>query len=461
MKRAVIGLCTLMAIFNLLASEGKDVEQFKQDVSQAYKKIEPVIEANDHLLTEGSVTKGDQALLDFFPQSTRTAAQSFFLGSLMFEADPKLSFSLIQAAVSQRPDLSAMDWTWALEQHRAGDYSGALKAYQVYSTNAPEQAAVYALEADCLLRLGRIDEAIAAWRKFEKEPEESIKEMEKVVCMVHREPLPQQQRELLLNKVNQSGDAMAAAELIALDCDYPHDWWKIMPYMDYLDHDVTAVTNALKLPSNDPVIRAINCANDFANARGKDESIIHDILNKYQLITDQNHTLPANGALLSVIILKAIEFGILDQNTFQEKIVPKLLSMARAEKDKRIWLIALKGPWSPSNDQVIQEAREGWQTTGAVGCAIIVLKIKKQQQSFSGDDLDLKAALQQFPGNATIERTKFETAVRENKVTRQLLVNAAMAEFNHFSYTLAPGTIIPQPRSDYLREYFSLLEKNN
>jgi hypothetical protein len=41
--------------------------------------------------------------------------------------------------------------------------------------------------------------------------------------------------------------------LIALDCDFPRDWWNRGPHEDYLSHDAPAVTAALKLPQEDPL----------------------------------------------------------------------------------------------------------------------------------------------------------------------------------------------------------------
>ena len=48
--------------------------------------------------------------------------------------------------------------------------------------------------------------------------------------------------------------------------------------------------------------------------------------------------------------------------------------------------------------------------------------------------------------------------MRENKVTRELLVRGAIAELTHFTPSIAPATVVLRPRSNVLvRQYFAYL----
>jgi len=69
----------------------------------------------------------------------------------------------------------------------------------------------------------------------------------------------------------------------------------------------------------------------------------------------------------------------------------------------------------------------------------------------------LAAALHQFPESGEVQRAAYLVAVRDHKLTRQNLADAARAEFTHFSSFVAPATVVDRPRSDYLRHYFAEL----
>ena len=72
-------------------------------------------------------------------------------------------------------------------------------------------------------------------------------------------------------------------------------------------------------------------------------------------------------------------------------------------------------------------------------------------------DVDLADALKQFPESGLIHRAAYDVAMRDHKITRELLAAAAQAEFTHFTLFVAPATVINRPRSDYLRSYFAQL----
>src|SRR5690606_36207031 len=116
------------------------------------------------------------------------------MGNLLFEIDRKLSYELHQEAAKAAPDNADVTWEWALEQHRAGEYAAALDSYKQCTKRLQKPATAYAMQADCLLRLNRVDEAIEAWLLSEKSSG-SIAQMESIVCAVHRDTAPYAERE--------------------------------------------------------------------------------------------------------------------------------------------------------------------------------------------------------------------------------------------------------------------------
>lgn len=437
--------------FTLLAA----APDFNADIQQASAKIEAAMPGCAELMNAGDFAGANSKLLAVFPAADRTAGESFVLGNIFFDVDPRLSYALHEAAAKAEPQNPTVVWEWAMEQHRAGKYAGALAAYQLFSKARPQSAAPYALAADCLLRLNRVDAAIDAWQKSEAAPSGSIERMEDLVCSVHREPAPHARRAELLAKATQKGDADAAADLIALDCEFPKDWWNAGPHEAYLAHDLPAVIATLKLPPQDIRARTMQCAAECATANQDDGAAIKNIITKYRLLLDASQTIPTHGGLLAVILPRAVEAEAIDPATLHDKIDPKVLDLARKGHDPELWNLAAYAEAKGTPDEQIKLEREGWKATADPRFAAGVLFLKSQSGKLSGDDADLKAALKQFPESGMVQRAAFEVAVRENRLTRGLLAAAAMAEFSHFSTFVAPATVIARPRSNYLRQYFA------
>jgi hypothetical protein len=103
--------------------------------------------------------------------------------------------------------------------------------------------------------------------------------------------------------------------------------------------------------------------------------------------------------------------------------------------------------------------RDGWEATGDPRFAAAMLSMKAERETLKFDDPDLVAARKQFHDSCLIQRINYEVAIINHKLTRQVLADAARAEFTHFSSFMAPATAVNRPRSDYLRGYFAFLQK--
>ena len=427
---------------------------FAADVEAASKALERVLPGCGQRMTAGDFAGANQLLLDTFPAKGRTTAQAFLLGNALFDANPTLSYGLHQEAARARPKDPLTVWEWALEQHRAGQWAGALAAYEIYSAAKPRQAVSYAMQADCLLRLGKVNEAVEAWAKSEAAPDGSIETMEDMVCTVHRDPPPHQRRADLLARAVGKHDVAAAADLIALDCDWPKDWWNGGPQEEYLSHDGPAVAAALRLPPDDVMGRAMGAAAECATAANGDPAAVHAVLAKHHLLLDDKATVPPHGGLLTVIIATCQESKAMDDDALH-KLGPKVLELARRGHDAALWNVAANLAMPPDVAGQVQLERDGWQATGDARFAGGVLFAKAAHGQLHADDPDLAAALKQFPQNGVVQRANVQVASHDHKLTRTVLAAAAEAEFTHFSSFIAPATVIDRPRSNYLRQYFS------
>jgi hypothetical protein len=457
--RGTIRVLVVLGVVTTATARFAIADDFEGALERATAKLEKLASASEQKMNAGDFTGANAALLAAFPEATRTPAESFLLGNLLFEVDRNQSYSLHKAAANAEPQNSAVVWEWALEQHRAGEFAGALASYRTFSKARPRSAASYALQADCLLRLNRVDEAVAAWRQSEDAPDGSIEAMESLVCAVHREPAPFARRAELLAKATRDRDARAAADLIALDCQFPRDWWNAGPQKKYLAHDAAAIAAALKLPADDVVGRAMACAAECAATDADDAGAIKAVLVKHRLLVDADRTIPNHGGLLTVLLAAARDAGVIDDATLRQQIGPKVYELAKKGRDAGLWNCAAAAGPEDAPDKLLALEREGWKATGDERFAAGVLLLKMKAGNLAGDDADLAAARKQFPDSGLVQRVAYEVAKRENTVTRDLLADAARAEFKHFSSFVAFATVVNRPRSDYLRQYFAELSR--
>jgi len=199
------------------------------------------------------------------------------------------------------------------------------------------------------------------------------------------------------------------------------------------------------------------CAAECAAADAEDAGAIKAILLKRRLLIDSDGTIPNHGGLLTVLLAAARDAGAVDDATLRKQIGPKVYALAKKGRDAGLWNCAAATGPEDAPDRLLALEREGWKATGDARFAAGVLLLKMRDGKLAGDDAELLAARKQFPDSGLVQRVAYEVARQENKVTRELLADAARAEFKHFSSFVARATVVNRPRSDYLRQYFAEL----
>jgi hypothetical protein len=389
MHKITVALFTLLLSNTFLLAADPD---FDTHVQKASESLQPVMPQCEEKMNSGDFAGANATLLAVFPDATRTSAQALVLGNVLFETDRKLSYALHQSAAKAEPQNPEVVFEWAMEQHRAGEYAGALASYKIYSQAKPQLAAPHAMQADCLLRLNRVNEAFTAWANSESAPSGSIEQMEDLVCAVHREPAPFERRANLLAKAVQHHDVDAVCDLIALDCAFPRDWWNVEPQQTYLSHDAPAVAAALNLPADDGRRQAMACAVEIAAAVANDPddvASVKAILVKHHVLIDTDQTIPAHGGLLSLILKTALSAKVLDDAALRQQIGPKIVALAKQGHDVDLWnAAAFTFPKGNPDDQMKFE-RDGWQATADPRFAAGVLFLKLKAGTLTGNDPDL------------------------------------------------------------------------
>ena len=422
-------------------------QDVQREMNRAYEILKPAVEKGEKLIEAGKLDEANQALLDFFPQATRTPAQALLLGNLMFGNSPKVSYALHKFAAEKLPDSPDAQLEWAMQQHRAGEYAGAAVAYAKYSAAVPDYAPAWGLAADCLIRLGKVREAIAAWESSEKAKDGTLERFESMVCEVYTKDSPLQRRQALRAAMTK-GDLDAAAQLIALDCSFPRDWWNNGPSKPYLESDLAAL-RAAKFPVGRR-IDAIFCAADVGLAKEDDAEGLDALLRRRGFILDADHSLPDDAAIAAFLIDRAFALDLLKGPT-RKAVAGKVLATARKTGDRLLWNAALG---LTEDDQESLE-KEGWEATKDARFAAAYLLILERNKRLKGDNPILADALKEHPESALLNRLALVTAGRENRTTQELLVRAIQAEYRRFSVS----GLNPRPRAATLRIYFKQLAK--
>jgi hypothetical protein len=198
---------------------------------------------------------------------------------------------------------------------------------------------------------------------------------------------------------------------------------------------------------------------ECATADPEDLKAIQAILARHRLLIDPQRTVPTHGGLLSVMVVSAVRSEGMDVNSLRKEIGPKVLELARRGNDLALWNVAMYVSPDNTPEEVIKVEREGWKATGDARFAATVLAQKSRQGQLKADDPELAEALKQFPESGLVQKVAYDVAARENKITRELLADAAKAEFTRFTSFVAPATVVNRPRAGLLRAYMKQLHE--
>jgi len=422
----------------------------KAELQAATAAVQKIQESSGEALVAGRLDESIAMMLEAFPNASRSGVEAFILGNVLYAIDPKTSYALHKEAFEKLPDYPNAALEWAMEQHRAAEYPGALAAYDLYSKSAPNFAPVHGLAADCLIRLGRVPEACARWRKSEEATSGTIATFESLVCDIYQDRAFHRNRVKLRGQI-EMGDSGAAARLIRQDGVFEHDWWNIEPHIPYLKEDVLLLK---KLPGG--LARdALECAGELLLAGDHEREAVSATLKKYGFLIDPKQTLPPDGDSLSVMLGAAIPANVLSVEGARKMFGPILIKRAEMSHDAELHnVLAVLYSKTPEMERIEKHA---WEATGDVRFAAGYLLELAANKKLAVSNPDLVAAMKQFPENSTIIGLAIEFSTAPDQ---DLLVRAIKSEYRKFSPSgLYPSGVNLRPRATALRRYFAQLAK--
>ena len=440
--------CLMLLLF-LFTTHVQAQSEFVADVREVSNsaEIRTAREAAGKLGMQGRLSEGNALLLAAYPKKNRTVAQSFALGNMLFRHDPAKSYELHKAVAEQKPDEAFAQLEWAMQQHRAAEYEGAAASYAAFGKLQPDFAPAWGLQAECLIRLDKPDEAVVAWMKSEEAKSGTLIKFESMLCEI-KVPHPDPKREQLLTKASK-GDIVAARELVALDCAYKTDWWNSHTRRNYLEHDLGRLSEVewkSKAEFNE-----VLCAAEVMLAEDKEDVIA--VLKNHGYLLDDSSTLPQAGSMLSLMISAVEEKEVLTTAQVRERWSEAILRQAQVTKDVAMFNIAAH--LAIGTPELLNIQREAWQATNDSRFATGLVNGLSTTPEFSLEHPEFVAALKQFPEESMIARFEVLFAAREKKPLIDPTIRAIKAEYSRFT----PQRLNLRRSARFLRSLFGLLKK--
>jgi|JI6StandDraft_1071083.scaffolds.fasta_scaffold01816_8 tetratricopeptide (TPR) repeat protein len=435
MKRFAIFICLILSSFVL-------AEEQKGPVADAYREIDQKIPEANQLLAEGRWTEAVRLLNSVHPKDQRTVDQSQALASFMFQLHPEESYELHKEVAAAHPDKEMPNYLWAMEQHRRGEWKGALASYRLASRLMKDYAPTYGLAAECALRLGKVDEAMELWEKSEKAQTGTLEEFETEVCRIHG-PLPKhRERETLMTKAK-AGDVDAAVGVIALDLEWPEDWWNSGPNKNFLKVDLAAFSERQE-PGRElelALLAAKLATEEFEPKKAK------ELLSDVGLLL-RKPVLPVNGRVLSYLITFIHDHEFLSKDTLTKNWGALMCDQAKTSKDPELhnalaWL-HLDTPELEAIDL------HGWKQTGDARFAASYLGGQMQADKLTLDSPQLIQALKQFPDHYVVQSIPLGLTKPESPRYRSALIETIKADYMQ----LPRAGMIPRPSAKPLMQVF-------
>jgi len=162
----------------------------------------------------GDLQAAQKLFLDAVAEEKRTAAHYLALGDTFIALDPEFARAQHSKAFELDPREISIALAWAIELHRAGHCD---EAEPIYARVAPARGDGYpaTLRIDCLVRTGRLEEAVEAWRALRGL--QSLPKLFRVLPERIAAGDTREHRRMLLRQALAGGGSEGIEELVFLD----------------------------------------------------------------------------------------------------------------------------------------------------------------------------------------------------------------------------------------------------
>lgn len=422
----------------------------KGDTAAAAERVADVMAEAERLYVRGAFDDSMKVLLSAFPKAGRTPAQTVVLANAVRRHDPKLAYEMHRQAALAAPENSSAQFEWAVDQQRAREWAGAAASYAAFDKLRPGFAPAYGLWAQCLIEQGKLKEACAMWARSEAPGTYgSLQEFQRLVCEANWQVSPFVTRRELFIKAR-GGDMDAARSLVALDANFPSNWWTQGPMPAYLTGDLEMLEKVKFADTHG--IKEIMDAGQVAQAVLRRRVDMAEFLKQKGYLFDPKGTLPKDPAAMSVIVGAAIARRTLTQEEAIDAWGATVLNAGKAAKDPELLTVAANIYAGTAELEKIQQF--GWDNTKDdrfAGSLIMGLYLAGK---LAPEDARLTRAMKDFPRNSQIAAVNVELLASAEKLSEQAVAAAIKAEYSRFSVVYPEQ----EPSARMLAGYFKVLD---
>jgi len=413
-----------LTLFLVVAAAPCLAADFATDAKAWYDQHTAVFEEAAKLSAEGYPAAGNEMLVTLADEDGSPLA-AYMVANILYDSDPAASYRLHLRAFQAWPQEPAVTLEAALEQHRRGEYAAAVFNYRhVLATGKGPQYS--ALLADCLVRTGRLKEAVEAWSQAHHPTYHAA--IDAAICSIYGPLAPIQRRGDLIAKI-EAGDLTKFTDLILLDLTFDTDWWSAKVYDEGLDQDLKRASQSLG--RKDPRYQALALYAKLARRNEKKPAEVQQALLEAKLVIGPDAGLPADSRIARALCELAVTAKLTTPANlwaaYETTLRTRLETQDRDALHLLCWLAAANR--NPVLGSLNQLGWEEWNDTAFAGSFMIDLF--RDKKLTSPDDSQLMAALAVSPDNATL--CKLRIALAGENVTNEMIVAAIKAEYRKLS----------------------------
>lgn len=425
------GFIALIGMVPLLA--------FGQKVS-FYDEVVSLTEANatkfesiSKIAGEGEVAKANGMLAKLADES-KDPAMIFIVANMLYGADPAKSYQLHKKVYEALPDEKLVNLEWAMERHRKGEYPEAATLYGKYLELEPLDVKCNALLADCLLRSGKMKEAVEKWNAA-KHGQNHVS-IDFAIFEIYGGPLPLQRWGDLSAKIN-AGKTELIEQLLWLDMNWDQNWWNKSVNQHRLSTDSKMAEKILG--SENQRLLDAKCYIKLKTGDLDTASIKAAMLKAGVIIGDKGR-LPANSKIASGLIEIALENNFESRTQIIDRFGNLLLERAKSkEGDSEALNILCYLSIKNDREKLAEYDRYGWERYHEARFAGSLLAGMIRTKELKLSSPELKQALADFPENGVIAMIQLELA-GDKDVTNDIIATAIKSQYRRLDTdSLVPG----------------------
>lgn len=429
-------------------------EGFMSSVSEARKTHYQFVPIAAHkMVMEDKPDEAMQCFVQAVPDDKLTAADCFVLGEVFFRYDIDKAVKYYRRANDLQPDEQETDLELARSLHRQGNHTEAGLRYELFLAENPERFLPHALLAECLVKAGKLKEAVEHWEKAY--PEDNRTGISGGITEVHGPASPLRRRADLLKAVR-NGESAKMEDLIALSATWDADMSRVEVNKLFLQRDLDRAKQVLVKEPRRLVELTLYGRTYLEEVTP--EWLKHELETGLWLIGD-NGRLPESARVAERLMNLAVKHRLAD--------IPTLLTRFEKELRRRSFgkgsndlgathllggMLVQAGKTRAADATAVK--RTGWLQYKDPVLAGGYLADLLNENKLKSNNPELRRAMTEFPLDGLLCTLDVILAREEGLPLRDTLVAAIQAEFMQLSVEVGTIKGISQ-----LNSYFEMLKK--